>query len=413
MSATATPKRRQAAVVFVLITLAIDALGIGLVIPIVPRLVEQLTGQGPSTAVLAVGPLVATFALAQLVAAPILGALSDCYGRRPIILGSVAGLGLNYLLLAWAPTLAWLYVGRVIAGATSANFSSASAYIADVSTPAERARRFGLVGATFSFGFVIGPAMGGVLGDINLRLPFLIAAALALVNVAYGVFVLPESLPPERRQPFAWRGANPVAAIRTLVADAVLGRLALAWAGLWFGLNALQATFVLSNGYRFGWTGTQNGLALGLVGVTGAVVQGLLVRRAVTRFGERRAAMLGFAISSLAYLLIATAGAGWVIYVAIVVQAFGGIANPSVRALVSARAGPERQGRAMGALSVVEGLTSITAPLIAAFLFYSCSGEGAWLAFPGAPFLAGSVVYLFAAAAVRSVPPAALIRAEA
>lgn len=398
--------------VFVLITLAIDALGIGLVIPIVPKLVEQLTGRGPSAAVLAVGPLVATFALAQLVAAPILGALSDRYGRRPIILGSVAGVGLNYLLLAWAPTLVWLYVGRVVAGATSANFSSASAYIADVSTPAERARRFGLVGATFSFGFVIGPAMGGVLGDVNLRLPFLVAAALALANVLYGVFVLPESLPVERRQPFAWRGANPVASIRTLVADAVLGRLALAWAGLWFGLNALQATFVLSNGYRFGWSGTDNGLALGLVGVTGAVVQGLLVRRAIARVGERRAAVVGFCISSVAYVLIAVAGAGWVIYVAIVVQAFGAIANPSVRALVSARAGPERQGRAMGALSVVEGLTSITAPLIAAFLFYGFSGDGAWLAFPGAPFLAGALVYLFAAAAVRSVPAAALIRAD-
>ena len=405
-------QRRQAAVVFVLVTLALDALGIGLVIPIVPRLVEELTGRPPSTAVLALGPLVATFALAQLIAAPILGGLSDRFGRRPIILGSVAGIGLNYLLLAWAPTLAWLYVGRVVAGATSANFACASAYIADVSTPAERGRQFGLVGATFSFGFVIGPALGGVLGDINLRLPFLVAAALAGANVLYGLFVLPESLPRERRQPFAWRGANPVSAMRMLLADAVLSRLALAWAGLWFGLNTLQATFVLSNGYRFGWTGTQNGLALGLVGITGAVVQGLLVRRAIARFGERRSAMIGFSISSVAYALIATATAGWVIYLGIMLQAFGAIANPSVRALVSARAGPEHQGRAMGALSVVEGLTSVTVPLLAAFLFYSFSGEHPALHLPGAPFLAGALVYVGAAFAVRSIPASALIRTE-
>ncbi len=409
--ALAPPAKRQAAVIFVLITLAIDALGIGLVIPIVPRLVEQLTGRPPSTAVLAVGPLVACFALAQLMAAPILGALSDRYGRRPIILGSVAGIGLNYLLLAWAPTLIWLYLGRLIAGATSANFSSASAYIADVSTPAERARRFGLVGATFSFGFVVGPAMGGVLGDISLRLPFLVAAGLAAANVLYGWFVLPESLPLSRRQPFVWRGANPVSSIRTLMADPVLAKLALAWSGLWFGLNTLQATFVLSNGERFGWTGTQNGIALGLVGITGAVVQGFLVRRAIGRLGERRTAVFGFCVSACAYLIVALADVGWLIYVGIVVQAFGGLANPSVRALVSARAGPERQGRAMGAMSVVEGLTSITAPLFAAGLFWAFSGPG-HPHFPGAPFLVGTFVYLLAALAVRSVPASALIRAE-
>lgn len=393
--------KRQAAIAFVLITLGFDALGIGLVVPIVPRLVQQLSGQTPSGASFAVGALVATFALAQLIASPLLGGLSDRFGRRPVILMSLSGYTLNYFLLAWAPSLGWLYLGRALAGSMAANTAASTAYIADVTPPADRARRFGLVGATFSFGFVIGPALGGALGSVDLRLPFLVAAGLGCCNVLFGLLVLPESLPRELRQPFSWKGSNPVAALRMLRADPALGNLAAAWSCLWFGLGTLQTVFVLSTISRFGWNTVQNGLSLGLVGICGAVVQGFLVRRVVARLGERRAAMVGFALSAFAYCLIAFATRGWMIYVAVAVQAFGNLANPAVRALISQAAGPQRQGRVMGALSSVEGLTAIVSPIVAATLFSYFAGPGAWADLPGLPFLVGAAFYLGAIVAIR------------
>ncbi len=402
MTQAASPApRRQAALAFVLITLGLDALGIGLVVPIVPRLVQQLSGREPSGASFAVGALVATFALAQLVASPLLGGLSDRFGRRPVILMSLGGFTLNYFLLAWAPSLGWLYLGRAIAGSMAANTAASTAYIADITPPADRARRFGLIGATFSFGFVIGPALGGVLGGIDLRLPFLVAAGLGCCNVVFGLLALPESLPRELRQPFTWKGSSPLAALRMLRADPALGHLATAWSGMWFGLGTLQTVFVLSTIARFGWGTEQNGLALGLIGVCGAVVQGFLVRRMVALLGEQRTAVAGFAISACAYALIAFATQGWMLYVAVALQAFGGLANPAVRSLISQAAGPQRQGRVMGALSSVEGVTAIVSPIVAATLFSRFAGSDAWVALPGLPFLVAAGVYLLAIVAIR------------
>ena len=398
---------RAPAVGFVLVVLAFDSLGIGLIVPIVPELVRHLSGRDAGGASIDVGSLVATFALAQLLASPVLGGLSDRFGRRPVILLSIAGAAANYLLLAWAPSLGWLYLGRALAGVSAANTSSATAYIADVSTPEQRARRFGLVGATFSLGFVLGPIMGGVFGAISLRLPFLVAAGLAAANALYGAFLLPESLSRERRQPFGWRGANPVSAIRMLASDAILGRLAVAWSAMWFAIGTLQTVFVLYTGLRFGWSSIQNGAALGLVGITGAVVQGFLVRRVVALVGERQAAMLGLLASAGAYAIMGLATQGWMIFVGITMQAFGGLANPSIRALISVRAGPERQGRVMGALSSVEGLTAIISPVVASTLFRLFAGPGALAQFPGMPFLATAVLFVGAMAAIRVAPAAA------
>ena len=399
VSEAVAPPRRRAAVVFILITLGIDALGIGLVVPIVPELVRHLSGFDAGGAAYVLGPLVATFALAQLFAAPILGSLSDRFGRRPVMLLSLAGLGLNYVLLAFAWSLPFLFLGRAIAGATSANFSTASAYIADVSTPEERARRFGWVGATFSLGFVVGPAVGGLLGAIDLRLPFLAAAGLSAANVAYGFLVLPESLPLERRQPFLWKAANPFGSARLLLSDRVLRHLAVAWVGLLFGLNTLQTVFVLANGVRFGWGTRQNGFALALLGVSSVAVQTLLVRRAVARLGEAGAAVAGFILNAAAYVLMALATAGWQVMAAVLVQALGGIANPAVRAMASNAAGPERQGRVMGALSVVEGATAIVSPILIAALFGAAVSATTWH-LPGAPFLVAATLYVVSAAAV-------------
>jgi DHA1 family tetracycline resistance protein-like MFS transporter len=395
-------RRGDAGVPFVLVVLGLDALGLGLVVPIVPQLVERLSGRNPTGASAAVGALVATFALAQLLAAPILGGLSDRFGRRAVILISVAGSACNYLLLTWAPSVGWLFLGRALAGASAGNTAAATAYIADVSPPELRARRFGLIGAAFSLGFVLGPALGGLLGNVWLRLPFLAAFALTLVNVLYGLFVLPESLPPARRQAFAWRGANPVAAMRLLGEAPGLARLGLVWAALWSGIGTLQTVFVLSTALRFGWGSLRNGLALALVGLTAAAVQGLLVRRAVARLGERRTAFLGLLASAAAYLVLAVAWQDWMVFVGIAMQALGGLATPAVRALVSVSAGPDRQGRVMGALSSIEGMTAIFSPILAATLFRLFAGPNALAELPGMPFLASALIFAAAALLVRA-----------
>ncbi len=387
MSSTAS---RRPGLVFILLTLGIDALGFGIVVPIVPGLVQQLSGGNSSRAAEWVGALVATFSLAQFIAAPILGGLSDRYGRRPIVILSMLGVAANYLLLAWAPSLAWLFLGRLLAGATSANYSTATAYVADITPPAQRSARFGLVGATFGAGFVIGPALGGLLGTIGLRLPFLVAAALALADAGFGALVMPESLPPERRRPFSWRRANPVGSLHTLLSGRQSSWLTASWALLWFGFGALQSTFVLSMGLRFGWGPQENGLALACFGVGQALVQGLLVRPAIRRLGERGAAYAGLAIGTLSYLVFGVAPAGWVIYLAITMQAFGAIATPALRGLLSGNVAAERQGEVQGGLSSVQGLVAVAAPVLAALVYSGAVRLGGPL-LGGAPFVLGGL----------------------
>lgn len=391
--------KRQPALVFILITLFLDALGFGIVVPIVPELVRHLSGGDTRSAAEWVGALVATFAAAQFVAAPILGGLSDRFGRRPVVILSLVGASANYLLLTWAPSLTWLFLGRLIAGTTAASASAANAYIADITPAALRSSRFGLVGAMFGAGFVLGPAMGGVLGNIDLRLPFLVAAGLSLGNACYGAFVLPESLPLVSRRAFSWLRANPVGSLHTLAADRVTGRLALGWGMMWFGMGALQATFVLSMGLRFGWDTQANGLALAAVGISQAVVQGALVRPIIRRLGERRAAFTGFGCAAAAYACFGFAQAGWVIYAGVMLQALGAIAGPAMRGMMSARASADGQGELQGGLSSVEGLTAIASPVVAAIVFSLAVrfGGPGW---GGAPFLLGACTYGLAAMAL-------------
>jgi MFS transporter, DHA1 family, tetracycline resistance protein len=401
-----------ASVRFVLLTLVIDALGFGLVVPIVPSLVLQLSGMTISSASQWVGLLLTAFALMQFICAPILGALSDRFGRRPVLLISLTGICLNYILLAWAPSLAWLFLGRLIAGGTAASGATATAYIADVTPPAKRAGQFGLVGAMFGVGFIVGPAVGGLLGSYGLRLPFIAAAVLAGCNVLYGLFVLPESLPPERRRPIEWARASPLGSLHVVMASRNLQRLAIAWGCLWFALGALQSTFVLANEVRFGWDTPQNGLALTLAGLGSAVVQGLLVRRIVPFLGERRAAMSGGVVVASGYLCIALAPVGWVVVLGIVLQSVGAIASPAIQGLVSASAAADRQGETQGALSSVQGLTAIVSPLIASFVFSMFTGPAAPVLLPGAPFLVSVLAYgvaIWAVSGVRPVP--GLVRA--
>ncbi len=392
--------RRSASVGFVLVTLGLDALGFGIVVPVLPNLVVQLSHRSAAASAVWVGALFAAFSVMQFACAPLLGALSDRFGRRPVLLLSLAGSCANYGMLVWAPSLAWLFLGRVIAGATSASASAATAYIADVTPPARRAQRFGLVGAMFGLGFVLGPALGGVLGAYGSRLPFVAAAALAGCNLLYGAVILPESLPRSLRRPFRWRSVNAVGSLRVVGSDRAYARLAIAWSCAWFALGALQSSFVLANQLRFDWTPPQNGFALAVAGLGSAVVQGLLLRRVIRRLGERRAALAGYVLAAGAYLCFAFAGAGWVIYVGVAVQALGAVSGPAVQGLVSARAGPDRQGEVQGALASLQGLTAIVSPLLAGWLFGLFTGEGTALYFPGAPFLFAGLAYVLAFGAI-------------
>jgi MFS transporter, DHA1 family, tetracycline resistance protein len=404
----------SASVRFILVTLVLDALGFGLVVPIVPSLVLKLSGLTVSGASEWVGLLLTAFALMQFLCAPILGGLSDRFGRRPVLLLSLGGICANYLMLAWAPSLVWLFLGRLIAGATAANAATATAYIADVTPPAQRAGQFGLIGAAFGVGFVIGPAVGGLLGSYGLRLPFLVAAGLAACNVLYGLFVLPESLAPALRRPFDWSRASPLGSLHLVMANRNLARLAIAWGSIWFALGALQSTFVLANQARFGWNTQQNGIALAVAGLGSAVVQGFLVRRIVPALGERRAAITGGIVVASGYLCIALAPFGWVVFFGIFLQSVGAITSPAIQGMVSAAAAADRQGETQGALSSVQGLTAIVSPLIASHVFALFTGAGAPVLLPGAPFVVSVMAYGLAIWAVWGVRPApALVAADA
>ncbi len=398
-----TQTGRSASVRFILLTLVIDSLGFGLVVPITPSLVLQLSGMDVSGAANWVGLLVACFAAMQFFCAPILGGLSDRFGRRPVLLISLAGSCANYLLLAWAPSLTWLFLGRMIAGATAASASTATAYIADVTPPAKRAGQFGLVGAAFGVGFVVGPAVGGMLGTYGLDVPFLAAAALAGCNALYGLFVLPESLPAASRRPIDWRRANPLGSVQVVLTNGPLTRLALAWAAAWFALGALQTTFVLANQLRFGWDSSANGLALGYWGLGSALVQGVLVRRIVPRLGERRSAMIGASLAACGYMVMAVAPTPIFVFVAMTLQALAGITNPAIQGMVSASASADRQGETQGALSSIQGLTAIVAPVIGSLVFAFFTGPATPLMLPGAAFIGSALAYGLAVWAVSGV----------
>ncbi len=396
-------QKPQASVTFVLVTLGLDALGVGIIAPIVPGLVRQLAHLSPERAAPWVGALVAAYAAVQFLAAPLLGELSDRFGRRPVILASVFGLGCDYVLLALAPNLWWLFAGRLIAGATSANVAAATAYMADVSPESDRPRLFGLVGATFGAGFVIGPAMGGLLGAYGLRLPFIAAAALSFINVCFGLFVLPESLPGEKRRELTVERANPFRLLAGVARDRSLSRLAIAWSCTWIGLGAVQSCLVLFTGYRFGWGPTLNGLVLAGVGLSQALVEGLLLQTVNARLGARRTAVLGYVCGAAGYGALSLALAGWTMMPAVVLIALGGLATPSVRSMVSGRGAADSQGEMQGVLAAVEGLTAIVAPLLTAGLFYAFTSHSLPVMFPGAPFALAAISAVVACLLMRKL----------
>ena len=396
-SADVEKSRTQVAIVFILITLFLDILSIGIIIPVLPELVLQFVGGNISDASWYAGLISGSYSLMQFLFAPVLGALSDRFGRRPVILAAMFGLGIDFLIQGFAPNLAWLFVGRLFAGMMGASFSAANAYIADVSTPETRARNFGLVGVMFGLGFIFGPALGGLLGGIHLRAPFFVAAALALMNWVFGYLVLPESLPPEKRSSFTLAKANPLGTLSRLRAYPLVARLALIIFCLSLAQRGLENVWVLFTSYRFGWNAQTNGLMLGWVGVMAVIVQGGLVARIISTLGERRTILLGLCISMLTHLGYGLITDGWWVPLLIVTGSLGAVVGPAIQSLVASVVDSSEQGKIQGALTSLVSLTNIIAPMLfTAGLFSYFTSPEAIINLPGAPFLLGSVLFAIA-----------------
>jgi DHA1 family tetracycline resistance protein-like MFS transporter len=389
-----SPKLR---LVVVLSVVVIDMLGIGLAFPVLPRLIEEFEGGNVSRASYIYGGLAAAYSLMQFAFAPLVGALSDRYGRRPVILLALVGMGVNYVVLAFAPSLWMFALGRMVAGAFGATFTAAAAYLADVTPPEKRAQSFGLIGAAFGVGFILGPAIGGLLGETDLRLPFLVAAGLSLADFVFAYFALPESLSRENRRPVNLRHANPVGALREIGRYASVLGLMTIFVLATFANRVAEMTWVLFTSYRFHWGPKEAGLSLAAVGVMFVVGQGGLVRVIVPKLGERRAILLGLTISVITLVLYGVVPRGWMVFPVMVLAVFGWtIAQPAVQALMSRAVPPTEQGLLQGALASMQNLTSIFGPPIWTGLFGFFVSPAAPVIVPGAAFFAAAAVFAVA-----------------
>lgn len=387
-------KKRKPGLVFIFITLFLDVLGIGLIVPILPKLVDSLTEGGLDSASYTYGWLVGLYALMQFLFAPIIGSLSDRFGRRPVILLSLFGSGLDYFLLAWAPTLPWFFLGRLLSGITGANFSAAAAYIADVSPPEKRSANFGIIGAAFGLGFIFGPAIGGWLGHYGLRVPFIAAGILTLVSWLYGLLILPESLKPENRREFNWGRSNPIAALSSLTRS----RLIMGLSGTYFLSNVAHQVYpsiwVLYTAYRYNWGTLQTGLSLALVGLMAAVVQGGLTRRIIPRIGERKAVIIGLSIMAISLTGYGLAPEGWMTYCIIFFGSLAGIATPAIQGTISKSVEDNEQGSIQGSLTSLQSVSGFVGPLVTTTIFGFFISEKAPAVIPGAPFFFSTMLVL-------------------
>ena len=398
---------RSGAVAFIFVTIFLDMLALGLIIPILPKLIESFVDNDTASAARIFGLFGTVFALVQFFFSPVLGALSDRFGRRPVVLLSNFGLALDYVLMALAPSLLWLFVGRVISGITSASVSTAFAYIADVTAPERRAAVFGKVGVAFGAGFILGPAIGGLLGGLDPRLPFWVAAGLSFANTLYGFLILPESLPPERRAPFHWKSANPVGALRLLRSDRVLAGLSVVNFLGQVAHVVLPSTVVLYTTYRYGWDTATVGLTLAMVGVCAMVVQGAAIGPIVKRFGERRALLLGLGAGAIGFLIYGAAPTGTLLWLGIPVMSLWGVAGAASQALTTRLVAPDQQGQLQGATASVQSVSQMVGPFLFTLTFAYFIGADAPLHLPGAPFLLAAALLLLAMViAVRTLAPA-------
>lgn len=384
--------------VFIFITLFLDILGIGLIVPVLPRLIEQLGDGRVDSASYVYGWIVGLYSLMQFIFAPILGSLSDRFGRRPVILLALFGSALDYFLLAWAPTLLWLFIGRLVSGITGANYSAAAAYVADVSPPEKRSANFGIIGAAFGLGFIFGPALGGWLGDFGLRIPFVAAGILTLVNWAYGFLILPESLKKENRRDFDLERANPIGALTELRRHPLVFGLSGSYFISSIAHQVYPSIWVLYTAFRYQWDTKQTGLSLALVGLMAAIVQGGLARKIIPRIGERNSAVGGLVIMACALAGYGLAPEGWMVYFIIVFGSLSGIAVPAIQGMVSKSVGDDEQGVIQGSLTSLQSVAGFVGPLLATSIFGYFISERAPIVLPGASFFFSAILSLVAAA---------------
>ena len=405
---------RRAAFGFIFAAALMNAVSFGIMIPILPNLIKQLT-HGDTAAAAEWNVLFATvWGLMQFVFGPILGMLSDRFGRRSVLLLSIFGLFVDFLFMAFAPTLMWLFVGRVFNGVTAASFSTANAYVADITAPDQRARNFGIMGSAFGFGFIVGPAVGGLFGEVGLRLPFMVAAGLCLINGLYGLFVLPESLAPERRTAsIQWSRANPLGSVAFLRERAQLGALVLVMFLFQLGFTVLPSVFVLYSGYRYGWTPGVLGLTFVATGFSQIIVQIFLVGPVVKRIGERGAVLLGTSMGALGFVIYGLAPTGVMYMLGLPVWALSGFLQPGLQGLMSRRVGPAHQGQLQGVSQSVQGIGSILGPPLFGLTFAWAIRHDATLHLPGLPILISAALLLSAfllslrvATPAPAVPPA-------
>jgi DHA1 family tetracycline resistance protein-like MFS transporter len=392
----ATSPARGAAVAFIFVTILLDMLALGLIMPILPKLVESFVDNDTARAARIFGMFGTAWALMQFLFSPLLGSLSDRFGRRPVVLLSNFGLGLDYVLMALAPSLIWLFIGRVISGITSASISTAFAYIADI-TPAERrAAVFGKVGAAFGAGFVIGPAIGGLLGDADPRLPFWVAAGLSFANTMYGLLILPESLSRDRRAKFRWKSASPIGAWRLLRSDRILTGLSLVTFFTQLAHAVLPSTFVLYATYRYGWGAKTVGLTLAMVGICAMLVQGAGIGPIIRIFGERRALLLGLVCGAAGFLIFAVAPTGPTSWLGIPLMSLWGVSGAAIQSFMTKRVAPDQQGQLQGANSSVQSISQLLGPSVFTLTFAYFIGAQTPLRLPGAPFFLASALVLMA-----------------
>ena len=396
------------ALIFIIIAVAIDAIGLGIIMPVLPDLLTELTGQPLNEAALHGGWLTFCYALMQFIFMPIIGGLSDAYGRRKIMLISLFCLGIDYFLMGWAPTIALLYVGRIISGASGATYSTANAFIADISPPEKRAQNFGMIGAAFGVGFVLGPAIGGLLGELGPRVPFYAAAIVSLINVVYGYFFLPETLDISKRRKFSWRRANPFGTLKSVKALPQMGGFLFVMFLISFAHFVYPSAYAFYTKLAFSWSPGEVGLSLAAFGIASAFVQGYLIRIAIPKLGMVQCAVIGTLMNAAAFIGLSLATTGMMGYFWLMPAALGGLAGPAIQNLMSMRVDESAQGELQGALGSLNGIAMMMSPLIMTRLFYKYAASDAQIYFPGAPFLlAGILVALGLAVflwAVRHVP---------
>ncbi len=397
-------KNRKASISFIFVTILLEVIGLGIIIPVLPPLIESLNGEGLSEASRIGGWLIFSFAIMQFFFAPVMGVISDKVGRKPVLLIALFGLGLDYLLHAFAPSLFWLFVGRVIAGLCGASVTVATAYIADISTPDKKAQNFGIIGAAFGLGFIVGPLIGGLAGEYSLQLPFIIAATLSFLNFLYGWLIIPESLKPEKRREIIWSKANPVGSFYLLKRSNVVIGLSAAFFLLYIAGYAVQSTWAFYGMFKFDWSKSMVGYSLALVGVVVAIVQGGLVKHAVGWWGEKKTIYIGFLCWLTGLLLFAFVNQSWLLFISVVPYCLGGIANPTLQGVVSNQYDQKEQGELQGAITSLISLTAIMGPVFMTNVFSYFTKEEAPFIFPGAPFFLGAIcVFIAMLFAVRAL----------